>query len=154
MRVLLQSFGSRGDVEPMVALAIALRDLGVDVRMCLPPDGEFAALLKGTGVELLTFGQSVRDLVTSGGGPARAPQVARALVDEWFDTALPAARDCDALVVSGLMPAGGPTVAELVGIPYVCALLQSRVLPTPDQEPLGRPGKAFPPGADIATRWR
>ncbi len=154
MRVLLQSYGSRGDVEPMVALAVYLRELGVEVRMCLPPDDEFAALLGGTGVELLPFGQSVRDLVTGGGGPARAPQVAEALVNDWFDTVLPAAGDCDALVVSGLMPAGGPSVAETVGMPYVCALLQSRTLPSPDHEPLGRPGKPFPPGADNTEMWK
>ena len=34
MRVLLSTYGSRGDVEPMVALA---------VRMGAPPDKEFAA---------------------------------------------------------------------------------------------------------------
>ena len=154
MRVLLQSFGSRGDVEPMVALAVYLRELGIDVRMFLPPDDEFAALLAGTEVELVPFGQSVRELVTAGGGPARAPQVAEALVNAWFDTVLPSAADCDALVVSGLMPAGGPSVAETVGVPYVCALLQSRTLPSPDHEPLGRPGKPFPPGADISAMWR
>jgi len=154
VRVLLQSYGSRGDVEPMMALAMYLRELDVEVRMCLPPDAEFAVLLAGTGVELLPFGSSVRKLVTGGGGPARAPQVAETLVNEWFDTVLPAARGCDALVVSGLMPVGGPAVAEAVGIPYVCALLQSRVLPSPEYEPLGRPGKPFPPGADISTMWK
>ena len=122
--------------------------------MCLPPDEEFAALVDGTNADLVTFGQSVRALVTSGGGPARAPQVAEALVNDWFDTVLPAAEGCDALVSSGLMPAGGPSVAQTVGVPYVCALLQSRVLPSPDYEPLGRPGKPFPSDADIPTMWR
>ena len=70
MRVLLQSYGSRGDVEPLVALAVHLRELGAEVRMCAPPDEEFAALLAGTGVEQVAFGQSVRELVTGGGGPA------------------------------------------------------------------------------------
>jgi len=50
VRVLLQSYGSRGDVEPLVALAVHLRELGAEVRMCAPPDEEFAALLAGTGV--------------------------------------------------------------------------------------------------------
>ena len=145
MRVLLQSYGSRGDVEPMVALAVYLRELGVEVRMCLPPDDEFAALLAGTGVELLPFGQSVRELVTGGGGPARAPQVAEGLVNEWFDTVLPAAGGCDALVVSGLMPAGGPAVAETVGMPYVCALLQSRCCPRRSTSRWVGPGSRFRP---------
>ncbi len=32
MRVLLSTYGSRGDVEPLVALAVRLRELGAEVR--------------------------------------------------------------------------------------------------------------------------
>ena len=32
MRVLLSTYGSRGDVEPMVELAVRLRALGAEVR--------------------------------------------------------------------------------------------------------------------------
>ncbi|MGA9692676.1 MAG: glycosyltransferase, partial [Pseudonocardiaceae bacterium] len=45
MRVLLSTYGSRGDVEPMVGLAVRLRALGAEVRVCAPPDEEFAELL-------------------------------------------------------------------------------------------------------------
>ena len=38
MRILLSTIGSRGDVQPLVALAIQLRALGDDVRFCVPPD--------------------------------------------------------------------------------------------------------------------
>ncbi|MBT2231634.1 glycosyltransferase [Nonomuraea sp. NEAU-A123] len=38
MRVLLSTYGSRGDVEPLVGLAVRLRELGAEVRMCAPPD--------------------------------------------------------------------------------------------------------------------
>ena len=37
MRVLLSTIGSRGDVQPLVALAIELRALGQEVRLCVPP---------------------------------------------------------------------------------------------------------------------
>ncbi|WP_405148825.1 glycosyltransferase [Sphaerisporangium sp. NBC_01403] len=47
MRVLLSAYGSRGDVEPMVALAVRLRELGAEVRVCAPPDKEFAELPAG-----------------------------------------------------------------------------------------------------------
>ncbi|MGB7795483.1 MAG: glycosyltransferase, partial [Pseudonocardiaceae bacterium] len=50
MRVLLSTYGSRGDVEPMVGLAVRLRALGAEVRVCAPPDEEFAELLAGVGV--------------------------------------------------------------------------------------------------------
>ncbi|HKH94701.1 MAG TPA: glycosyltransferase [Gemmatimonadaceae bacterium] len=38
MRVLLSTIGSRGDVQPLVALAMQLRALGEDVHLCVPPD--------------------------------------------------------------------------------------------------------------------
>ncbi|MGH3768674.1 MAG: glycosyltransferase, partial [Pseudonocardiaceae bacterium] len=62
MRVLLSTYGSRGDVEPLVALAARLRALGAEVRVCAPPD--FAELLARVGVPLVPVGQPVRPLVT------------------------------------------------------------------------------------------
>ena len=38
MRLLLWTYGSRGDVEPVVGLAVPLRALGAEVRVCAPPD--------------------------------------------------------------------------------------------------------------------
>ena len=38
MRVLLSTIGSRGDVQPLVALASELTTLGLEVRLCVPPD--------------------------------------------------------------------------------------------------------------------
>ena len=53
MRVLLSTYGSRGDVEPMVGLAVRLRALGAEVRVCAPPDcaaAEGCDALVATGV--------------------------------------------------------------------------------------------------------
>lgn len=44
MRVLLSAWGSRGDVEPLAGLAVGLRELGAEVRVCAPPDEEFVTL--------------------------------------------------------------------------------------------------------------
>lgn len=38
MRVLLSTIGSRGDVQPIVALGLELRAIGQNVRLCVPPD--------------------------------------------------------------------------------------------------------------------
>jgi vancomycin aglycone glucosyltransferase len=38
MRVLLSTIGSRGDVQPLVALALELTALGHEARLCVPPD--------------------------------------------------------------------------------------------------------------------
>jgi UDP:flavonoid glycosyltransferase YjiC (YdhE family) len=36
--VLLSTDGGRGDVEPLVGLAVRLRALGAEARVCAPPD--------------------------------------------------------------------------------------------------------------------
>lgn len=38
MRILMSTIGSRGDVQPLVALGSQLRLIGQDVRLCVPPD--------------------------------------------------------------------------------------------------------------------
>ena len=54
MRVLMSRYESHRDVEPMVGLAVRLRALGVEVRVCAPPD--FAELLARVGVPLMATG--------------------------------------------------------------------------------------------------
>ena len=83
MRVLLSTYGSRGDVEPMVGLAVQLGVLGAEVRVCAPAD--FAELLAGVGVPLVSIDQPVRPPVTD--LPARAAE----LVAAQFDTVAAAA---------------------------------------------------------------
>ena len=38
MRVLLSSVGTRGDVQPVLSLALEVRRLGHEVRLCIPPN--------------------------------------------------------------------------------------------------------------------
>lgn len=102
MRVLLMAYGSRGDIAPLAGLAAQLRKLGAEVRVCAPPDEEFAELLAGVGAELVPFGRDVRALRT-GAPPSDAAAFAAELVAAHFDTVGRAAEGCDVLVASGLM---------------------------------------------------
>ena len=54
MHVLLSTYRSRGDVEPMAGLAVQLRTLGAEVPVCAPPD--CAELLGNVGVPLVPIG--------------------------------------------------------------------------------------------------
>ncbi len=57
MRLLLSTYGShesRGDVDPMVGLAVQLRALGAEMPVCAPPD--FAELLAHVGLPLVAAG--------------------------------------------------------------------------------------------------
>jgi vancomycin aglycone glucosyltransferase len=154
MRVLLSTFGSRGDVEPLLGLAVGLRELGAEARLCAPPD--FAEPVGRVGVPMVPVGWSVRAMVHGPTAPAPvdAPRVAADLVAAQFDAVAAAAEDCDALVATGLMPAGERTIAETLGIPYVFATFIPAVLPSPHHSPLPRPGRPFPPGeTDNRVLW-
>ena len=125
MRVLLSTYDSRGGVEPLAGLAVQLRALGVQARVCAPPDEEFAARLAGLGVPLVPFGESVRAMVIRETPPSE--EELRRHMDELiaaqFDTVADAAEDCDALVATKLLPtaAGARSAAEKLGIHYVYA---------------------------------
>ncbi|MGW2958500.1 glycosyltransferase [Streptomyces sp. NPDC001220] len=155
MRVLLMGYGSRGDVEPMAGLALALRELGAEVRVCAPPDQEFAELLDRAGVTHVPFGPSVRSVVTRPDPqPSDAFRLAAELVAAHFDAVAAAAEGCDAVVASGLMPAGVRSVTEKLGIRYVFACPHPFGMPSPHFPPAGRPGRPAPPDADLRTLWK
>ncbi|MFD5083984.1 glycosyltransferase [Kitasatospora sp. NPDC058406] len=148
MRVVLSAYGSRGSVEPMVGLAVRLRELGAEVRVCAPPDEEFAERLAGVGVEVVPAGDPVRPLVTTvtpGSAAGLARRVAD-LMDAQFDTLAAAAEGCDVLVVTGPLPAaaGARSVAEKLGIRYVHASHQPVSLPSPHRAPPARRGRPLP----------
>jgi vancomycin aglycone glucosyltransferase len=108
MRVLLPTYESRGDVESMVGLALRLRALGAEVRVCAPPDKDFAELLARVGAPLVPVGQPVRPMVHGATPPSAAdlPRRAAELVAAQFDTVAAVAEGCDALAATGVMPAG------------------------------------------------
>jgi vancomycin aglycone glucosyltransferase len=139
MRVLLSTYDSRGGVEPLVGLAVQLRALGAEVRICAPPDDEFAERVAGFGVPLVPFGESVRAL-TSAAGPPSEEYLRRhfeELIAAQFDTVAAAAEGCDALVAAGLLPAaaGARSAAEKLGIRYVYASYHPTDLPSPHHRP-------------------
>ncbi|MET8049274.1 glycosyltransferase [Streptosporangium sp. NPDC005286] len=139
MRVLLSTYGSRGDVEPLVGLAVRLRELGAEVRVCAPPDEDFAQRLAGVDVPLVPVGRSARALTTTASPPSAAdlPRRAAELIAGQFDVVTAAAEGCDALVATGIMPAaaGARSVAEKLGIRSVSVTFQQLTLPSPYHPP-------------------
>ncbi|MFD5029550.1 glycosyltransferase [Streptomyces sp. NPDC058405] len=145
MRVLLSTYGSRGDVEPMVGLAVRLRQLGAEVRMCAPPDQEFVELLAGAGVPLVPIGRPMGSMVR----PSSAADASRRVAElaAQFDPITAAAEGCDALVATGLALFASRSAAEKLGIPYVYATFCPFILPSPHHAPPAGllPDGPFPP---------
>ncbi|HYQ65385.1 glycosyltransferase [Actinophytocola sp.] len=155
MRVLLSTYGTRGDVEPLVALAVRLRELGVAVRMCAPPDPEFVERLAGQRIELVPVGPAMRSLI-GGTAPPSAADLSRyrtELVHAQFEIFPTAAQGCDALVAAGLAQIGARSVAEAAGIHYVYVSYSAVNLPSPHHAPPPRPGWPQPTVADNLARW-
>lgn len=168
MRVLLTTFGSRGDVQPLLALAVALRALGADARVCAPPDEEFAKLFVAAGVPLLPAFATVRDWVAQM-LPKRAtislPQVAAQVMTAQYEAISAAANafgsnggatSCDVMVATGLFSsvAAAQAVAEKQGIRYVHAAYCPLFLPSPQQRPFEFPTHRYPPGeTDNQALW-
>ncbi|HEX6747108.1 MAG TPA: glycosyltransferase [Longimicrobium sp.] len=101
MRVLLSTIGSRGDVQPLVALAMELRALGQDVRLCVPPD--FRAWIEGLSFPVTPIGPELR--ATGKANPSAAPptpeqrrQMMEGTVAAQFETITAAAAGCDLIV--------------------------------------------------------
>jgi vancomycin aglycone glucosyltransferase len=145
--VLLSTYGSRGDVEPLAGLAVRLRELGAEVRVCAPPDEDFARRLAGVGVPLVPVGRSARALTTAAPSPADLPRRAAELIADQVDVVIAAAEGCDVLVATGVLPAaaGARSVAEKLGIRSVSVTFQQLTLPSPHHPPLAYPGRPFPP---------
>jgi vancomycin aglycone glucosyltransferase len=140
MRVLLSTIGSRGDVQPLVALASQLRALGQDVYMCVPPD--FRDWIDGLGIAVTPIGPDLRKATAASAPATSAPlsaerrrQLAEATVATQFETIAAAARGCDVVVAATALQIAARSVADKAGLAYVFVAYCPTVLPSPHHAP-------------------
>ncbi|MDG4910609.1 glycosyltransferase [Mesorhizobium sp. WSM4898] len=173
MRILLSTYGSRGDVEPVVALGERLQALGAEVRVSVPGDEEFAALCARAGVELVPAFAPVREWVKemTRRRASESPKDVAALISgqaaeilaRQYDTLMAAAEGCDAVVACGLFPscAAARLVAGQRHMRYILATFCPIWLPSAHNRPHEYPGHPLPAGVtdnrllwetDIATK--
>ena len=163
MRVMLSTIGSRGDVQPLVALASRLRALGQDVRVCVPPD--FREWIESLGIPVTPVGPEVRKFAASRPAdtqaqippsPEQRQQMGRATVAAQFEAVTAAARGCDIIVAATALQIAARSVAEKMGIPYIFAAYSPTVLPSPHHPPPPLPplpGQAPPSTRDNRELW-
>ena len=159
MRVLLSTIGSRGDVQPLVALASQLRALGQEVRLCVPPD--FRDWIENLGMPITPIGPEVRRTGKASATAARpTPEQRRQMMEDTvaaqFETIAGAAHGCDVMVGATALQIAAPSIAEKMGIPYVFAAYCPTVLPSPHHAPpvLAMLGDTpAPPSGDYTELW-
>ncbi|MBZ9816610.1 glycosyltransferase [Mesorhizobium sp. CA7] len=166
MRILLSTYGSRGDVEPLAALGAALQAHGVEARVSAPGDEEFAALLARAGVPLAPAFAPVREWAKemvnrsrSASPEDRARLIsgqAAEIVARQYEALSAAAEGCDAVVAFGLFPscAAARLVTEQRGTRYMLGTFCPIWLPSPHNRPHEYPGHPLPAGVtDNRLLW-
>ncbi|TPJ74780.1 glycosyltransferase [Mesorhizobium sp. B2-6-2] len=166
MRILLSTYGSRGDVEPLAALGAALQAHGVEARVSAPGDEEFGALLARAGVPLAPAFAPVREWAKeminrsrSASPEDRARLIsgqAAEIVARQYAALSAAAEGCDAVVAFGLFPscAAARLVAEQRGMRYMLGTFCPIWLPSPHNRPHEYPGHPLPAGVtDNRLLW-
>ena len=140
MKVLLSSIGSRGDVQPILALALELRALGHQARLCVAPN--FKEWIESYGLECMPIGPDLKKLTggTVPGKPVLPPkeqlqQMAEQSVRTQFHVIAEAARDCDLVVAGGALQIATRSIAEVQKIPYIFAAYCPAILPSPSYPP-------------------
>ena len=159
MRILLSTIGSRGDVQPLVALGLQLNELGQDVHLCVPPD--FREWIEGLGMAVTPIGPELRS--TGKANPMAAPptpeqvrQMMEGTVAVQFETITAAAQGRDMILGATALQIAAPSIAEKLGIPYFFAAYCPAVLPSPHHAPpvlIMRGDKPAPAMADYSELW-
>jgi vancomycin aglycone glucosyltransferase len=124
LKVFLSSIGSRGDIEPILALAFELQAMGHRAVLCVMP--HFKSWIESHGVDCVALE------VPKG---ANTRQLFKDMVRVQFQATLAAARDCNLIIGFGPQPFAGRSIAEHLGIAYVYATYSPCLLPSPDHPP-------------------
>jgi vancomycin aglycone glucosyltransferase len=158
MRFLLSTYGSRGDVEPIVALAAALQAQGAQAIVSAPPDAEFIDLAARAGVPFAPAFMSARDWIESAKkAPADISTYASRMIGKQYEAINAAAKNCDAIIATGLVPsaAAAQCVAELRSLRFEHVTFCPLFLPSHHHRPHPYPQFAPPPEmTDPEALWK
>jgi UDP:flavonoid glycosyltransferase YjiC (YdhE family) len=150
MRIALAAEGSRGDVQPMVALAARLVERGHQAVVCAPPD--LSQLVEEFGVEFRPLGTDIHSLLAGNADALhrgavvwalRAKRLFRQVLREQFEALPRAAAGADMIIGAGVQFAG-PSVSEAMGIPYRLVAYCPALLRSADYPPALLPNQSLP----------
>ncbi len=133
MKIVLCTFGSRGDVQPMIALTQALQTAGHDVRLAGPP--EKASWIRSLGCRFQPLGKDVTAFIDSMenahsiSAGARFVRFVRAEIDAQFDSLPKMIAGAD-LVLGASLVFSLSSIAEAMGMQYRFIAFTPQLLPS------------------------
>ncbi len=156
MRITIFAAGSRGDIQPCIALARGLQRTGYEIGLAAPADfADFAQKqdisfypLRGDVQRIMASDTGRKFMETGGANPIKSIRAVRTMiapvVREMAMDAQAACRDADALICLGVFSAFGQSITESLKIPQIniepTPLLPTRAFPAaswPIQRNLG-----------------
>ena len=140
-RILVAGHGSRGDIQPLLALALGLKAAGHDVEMAAPPD--FCAWIAEQGLLAHPVGHNVRELIETQGGEIMKSRLSvlrkmLALIQDnlirLHAALIPLAEGFDMIVASSLQLSAFSAAEYWVG-PYRYLVYCPSLVPSPAHMP-------------------
>jgi UDP:flavonoid glycosyltransferase YjiC (YdhE family) len=133
MRIVLATFGSRGDVQPMLALSLALKSAGHKVLLAAPPEKaqwakELGCPFRPLGSNVTAFIDRMKDAHSLASGFRFTSYIRREIATQ-FDV-LPGILEGADLAVGASLVFGLATVADSMGIPYRFIAFTPQLLPS------------------------
>ena len=147
MKIVLCTFGSRGDVQPMIALSLALQSAGHDVLLAGPP--EKAAWIRSMGCMFQPLGMDVTAFIDSMENAhsivaaGQFVRLVRAEIDAQFDS-LPTMIAGADLVLGASLVFALSSITESMGIKYRFIAFTPQLLPSSHHPFLAFKHQGFP----------
>jgi UDP:flavonoid glycosyltransferase YjiC (YdhE family) len=160
MYITILAYGSRGDIQPYVALGKGLKQAGHKVRLAAPR--MFESFVTEYGLEFAPLAgdptalmQQTVQRVGTGGNILRAARVvleyALPLAAEVMIDCTRACQSADAIIHSMLLATAGHEIARRLGVPDISALIFAIFSPTTAFPCPGFPGLPLGPGYNRLT---
>ncbi|MEM9543076.1 MAG: glycosyltransferase [Cyanobacteria bacterium P01_E01_bin.42] len=135
MHITILTFGSRGDVQPYLALGVGLQQAGYNVRLAAPPP--FADFIQSKGLEFMPIEGEPQAMLEGEAGQkwlennknnplvvfSDYAEVVRPVLRQQFDCSLAACEGTDAIIY-GFLAMVAPHIAEAANIPVFLGMLQ------------------------------
>lgn len=147
MKITIFAAGSRGDIQPCIALSRVLQRVGYQVCLAAPEDFEGFIQkhavgfypLRGDVQQIMASDTGRKFMETGGANPLKSIRAMRTMiapiVTRMMEDAYAACRDANALICLGVFSPLGQAIAEALGIPIINAeptpLLPTRAFPAP-----------------------
>jgi UDP:flavonoid glycosyltransferase YjiC (YdhE family) len=147
MRITVFAAGSRGDIQPCVALCRGLQRAGYRVRLAAPQD--FSDFVQQYGVAFYPLRGDVQQIMasdtgrgfmeTGGANPLKSIRAMRTMlapvVAQMVEDAYAACRHAEAILCLGVLSAFGQAIAEALSVPLIhlepTPLLPTKAFPAP-----------------------